>query len=338
MSNDATGASRALSAVVPCFNEAAGLNELHRRLADACRSVVGDDYELVFVNDGSSDETWTGLQQIAQRDRHVVAVNLARNFGHQLALSAGMSLCRGQRILVVDADLQDPPELLGEMFRLMDAGASVVYGQRTDRFGETAFKRLTARLFYRLLSSLTDVTIPVDTGDFRLMDRQVLDVLNRMPEQHRFIRGMVAWAGFRQVPLVYSRAARYAGSTKYSLRKMLRFALDGITSFSTRPLRLSIYLAFLMLVVAALTFVYVGYSWLFLDSVRGWASLLTLVLVFNGTQLLVIGIAGEYIGRIFMESKSRPLYVISEVFVSQPGFAQVPREVHAGAMSDRASI
>jgi dolichol-phosphate mannosyltransferase len=323
---------RRLSAVVPCYNERAVLDVLHQRLSAACRSVAGDDYEIVLVNDGSSDETWEILRHLAAADSHVVAINLARNFGHQLALSAGFSMCRGERVLIIDADLQDPPELLTDMFRLMDTGANVVYGQRINRLGETRFKRWTARLFYRLLSWLTDVPIPIDTGDFRLLDRRVLDVLNRMPEQHRFIRGMVAWAGFKQVPIRYARDARYAGTTNYPLRKMFRFALDGITSFSVKPLRLSLYLALGFLLIAAALFVYVVYSWMFLDSVKGWASLLTLFLVFASAQLLVLGIVGEYVGRIFMESKSRPLYLISDVVVGEEEHMHQKASGYAGAL------
>ena len=306
-------ASKRLSVVVPCYNEAAILDVLYRRVSAACRAVVGGDYEIILVNDGSIDETWTVLQRLALTDPHIVSINLARNFGHQLALSAGLSLARGERVLIIDADLQDPPELLGEMFRLLDDGANVVYGQRTNRLGETRFKRWSAGVFYRVLSALSDVNIPMDTGDFRLFDRRVLDVLNAMPEQHRFIRGMVAWTGFRQVPIKYVREPRYGGSTHYSLRKMFRFALDAITGFSVKPLRLSLYLSLMLLVVAALLLVYVAYSWMFLDSVKGWASILALFVFFGSAQMLVLGIVGEYVGRIFIASKSRTLYLISEV-------------------------
>jgi glycosyltransferase involved in cell wall biosynthesis len=332
-----TDASCRLSAVVPCYNESEGLDALHRRLSAACRAVAGDDYEIVLVNDGSKDETWTAMRRLALADRHVVAMSLTRNFGHQLALSAGLSLCRGERILIVDADLQDPPELLAEMYRLMDGGADVVYGERTDRLGETRLKRWTARLFYRILSALSDVEIPMDTGDFRLMSRRVLDALNAMPEQHRFIRGMVAWAGFRQVPIPYAREARLSGTTHYPLRKMLHFALDGITSFSIRPLRLSFYASIALLVVAILLLVYVGYSWLFLDTVRGWPSLLAFFLFFSSAQLLILGIVGEYVGRIFMESKSRPLFLISEI-VSERTNVPAGTPEYVGAFSEQGRV
>ena len=231
-----------LSIVVPCFNECETLLELHRRVTEVCRSYVGPNYELVLVNDGSTDGTWSLLADLAARDAHIVAVNLSRNHGHQLALSAGLHLCRGERVFILDCDLQDPPELLGAMMARMDAGCDVVYGQRTRREGETAFKKASAHLFYRILGRLADVEIPPDTGDFRLMSRRAVDQLNAMPEQHRFIRGMVSWMGLRQEALPYQRAARFAGETKYPLAKMLRFAVDAITGFSIRPLRLATWL------------------------------------------------------------------------------------------------
>ena len=225
-----------LSAVVPCYNEEASLPELHRRLSAALAAAT-PDYEIVLINDGSRDQTWPVLCSLAVTDPHLVCVNLSRNHGHQLALSAGLSLCRGQRILVVDADLQDPPELLPQLMQLMDQGADVVYGQRMARDGESVFKKLSAWMFYRLLNFFTEVDIPKDAGDFRLMSRRVLDVFNSMPENFRFIRGMISWVGFKQVPLQYHRPPRAAGETQYTLAKMLRFAFDGITSFSVRPLR-----------------------------------------------------------------------------------------------------
>jgi dolichol-phosphate mannosyltransferase len=240
-----------------------------------------------------------------------------------LALSAGLSLCSGHRVLVIDADLQDPPELLPEMMRLMDEGADVVYGQRKNRAGESAFKKSTATAFYRLLSTLTDTWIPVDTGDYRLVRREVVDVLNSMPEHHRFIRGMVSWVGYHQVPLPYDRAPRASGGTGYPVGKMIRFALDAITGFSTAPLRLSTYLACSFLILAVLLSIYVLYSVAFLGVVKGWASLFLAFLVFSSVQLFCIGLMGEYIGRIFVETKRRPLYVIKEVYRGVPGTEQL---------------
>jgi dolichol-phosphate mannosyltransferase len=311
-----------LSIVVPCYNEEAVLRELYRRVTMACRSLVGNCYELVLVNDGSFDETWTILQDLARNDDRIVAVDLSRNHGHQLALSAGLSLARGARILVIDADLHDPPELLSEMMRLMDSGADVVYGKRVERDGETWFKRVTASVFYRLLLRLADVEIPPDTGDFRLMRRPVLEALLAMPEQQRFIRGMVAWLGFRQVPLKYCRDRRFAGETKYSLRKMLTFAVDGITGFSIMPLRISLYVASLFLVFALLMAIYVFISWLYLGSVQGWPSLFLGMLIFSSVQLFCLAVVGEYLGRVYMQTKQRPLFVIREIVSASSAIEQ----------------
>jgi dolichol-phosphate mannosyltransferase len=290
----------------------------------ACEAAGEADYEIVLVNDGSKDGTWRAIVDTCNSDHKVVGVDLSRNHGHQLALSAGLSLCRGRRVLVIDADLQDPPELLPEMMRLMDEGADVVYGQRKTRVGETAFKRSTAAAFYRLLQRVTDTDIPVDTGDFRLMRREVVDVLNAMPEQHRFIRGMVSWVGFNQVALPYDRAARAAGKTSYPLRKMIQFALDAITGFSTAPLRFSTYVACAFLLLAALLAIYVLYSVLFIGDVKGWASLFMAFLVFSSVQLFSLGLMGEYIGRIFIETKRRPLFVVKEVCRAMPATEQLP--------------
>jgi polyisoprenyl-phosphate glycosyltransferase len=311
-----------LSVVVPCYNEEAVIHELHRRVTVSCRDHVGDDYELVFVNDGSSDRTWTKLQALAQSDSRVVAINLSRNYGHQLALSAGLSLARGERILVIDADLQDPPELLPDMMRMMDDGADVVYGQRIGRDGETWFKKTTATAFYRLLLRLTDVPIPADTGDFRLMSRQVLNALLAMPEYQRFIRGMVAWVGFRQVPIRYRREQRFAGETKYPLRKMISFAVDAITGFSVAPLRASLYIALLCSLFAVLLMGFAVFSWAYLGAVPGWTSMFLVILVLSSVQLFSLAIIGEYLGRIYMQSKQRPLFIIREIVTAPPETSQ----------------
>ncbi len=303
-----------LSVVIPCYNEAAGLRELQNRLTPVCEAEAGGDYEVLLINDGSSDGTWEMMQAIADENPHFTGINLSRNHGHQMALSAGLKLCRGERVLILDADLQDPPELLPQMMALMDRGADVVYGQRSQREGEGVFKRTTAFLFYRLLSRLTDVDIPVDTGDFRLIDRKVVDALNSMPEQYRFIRGLVAWIGFTQVALPYKRSPRYAGVTKYPLRKMLRFATDAITGFSIAPLRLSSYLAAAFFMLAIVMGIYVLWSWLVLDAVRGWTSILLALLVFTGVQLVILGVLGEYVGRTYMEAKRRPLFLVNEIY------------------------
>jgi len=304
----------ALSAVVPCFNEEGGLSELYLRLSRACRGVVGNDYEIVLVDDGSTDRTWPAMQELAERDGHVVAVALSRNHGHQLALTAGLSVCRGDRVLILDADLQDPPELVGDMMQLIDReGADVVFGQRVLREGETWHKKATASLFYRLLGKLTDLPIPADTGDFRLITRRALLVLQSMPEQHRFIRGMVSWIGFRQVPFRYDRAKRFAGETKYPLGKMVQLAVDAVTGFSTQPLRLSMHFAAVLALLSAALLIYTFIGWLYFNTVAGWTSLMAVILILGCAQMLFLGIIGEYLGRLYMQSKQRPLFVIAEI-------------------------
>ncbi|HEX3486851.1 MAG TPA: glycosyltransferase family 2 protein [Micropepsaceae bacterium] len=305
-----------LSVVVPCYNEEKVLRELHRRLSAVCRSTMGDDFEIVLVNDGSKDSTWALMQMMSSEDPHIVAVNLARNHGHQLALSAGLSVCRGQRILIVDADLQDPPELLPEMMALMDQGADIVYGQREKREGESWLKRTSASAFYRLLDRMVDVKIPLDTGDFRLISRRSLNILNGMPERHRFIRGMISWIGLKQVPLRYNRQPRFAGETKYPLRKMIALALDAITSFSIVPLRFASHLGMILGALALVYLVYVFVVWARGDVVEGWTSVTSIVLIIGSIQLFVIGIIGEYLGRMFMEVKQRPMFIIADIVAS----------------------
>jgi glycosyltransferase involved in cell wall biosynthesis len=320
-----------LSIVVPCYNEKLVLEELCRRLKGACEAAGEGNYEIILVNDGSRDGTWTAITDLCGRDRRMVGVNLSRNHGHQLALSAGLSLSGGQRVLVIDADLQDPPELLPQMMRLMDEGADVVYGQRKSRVGETAFKRSTAAAFYRLLQRVTDTSIPLDAGDFRLMRREVVDVLNSMPEHHRFVRGMVAWIGYNQVALPYERAPRNSGQTSYPFGKMVRLALDAITGFSIAPLRFSTYAAGCFMGLALILAIYVVYSVVFLGAVRGWASLFLGFLIFSSVQLFCLGLVGEYIGRIYIESKRRPLFVIKEVCRAAASEQQLSRERLHGA-------
>ena len=303
-----------LSIVVPCFNEEACLPELRQRLGAAALHAVGDDYELVLVNDGSRDGSWPIMQRMATEDPHVVAVNLSRNHGHQLALTAGLDLCRGDTILIIDADLQDPPELLPAMLACMrDQQADVVYGVRKSRAGETAFKRATAHGFYRLLSRATEVDIPVDAGDFRLMSRRALDALLAMPEQARFIRGMVAWIGFRQVPFAYDRQQRFAGETKYPFKRMLRFALDALTGFSSAPLKLATHAGLWLAAGSVLLILYIAYAWIAGESIPGWTSLMAVVLVLGAMQMFVLALMGEYIGRLYNEAKGRPLYIVQEV-------------------------
>jgi glycosyltransferase involved in cell wall biosynthesis len=304
----------ALSIVVPCFNEEACLATLHERLTAAARKSAGEDYEIVLVNDGSRDRTWPMMRELSASDPRVVAMNLSRNHGHQLALTAGLDLCAGDAILIIDADLQDPPELLAEMLETMRREeADVVYGVRRSRAGETAFKRATAHGFYRLLSQATDVDIPLDTGDFRLMSRRALDVFLAMPEQARFIRGMVAWIGFKQVPIPYDRDERFAGETKYPLGKMIRFALDALTGFSSAPLKLASHAGLGLSIGSLLILLFIAYAWLTGRSIQGWASLMLVVVVLGAVQMFVLALMGEYIGRLYNEAKRRPLYIVQEI-------------------------
>ncbi|MEH3040430.1 MAG: glycosyltransferase family 2 protein [Sphingomonas paucimobilis] len=304
----------ALSIVVPCYNEAACLDVLHTRISAAARAVVGDDHEIVLVNDGSRDQSWAVMERLAASDPRLVAINLSRNHGHQLALTAGLDLCAGERILIIDADLQDPPELLGDMIAAMEAeGADVVYAVRRKREGETFFKKLTAAGFYRVLDRVTDTPIPLDTGDFRLMSRRALDALLSLPEQARFIRGMVAWVGFRQVPFPYDRDERLAGESKYPLGKMIRFALDAVTGFSTAPLRLASHMGLVLTGLSLLLFAYIAIGWLSGSAVQGWTSTMLVVVFLGAVQMFVLGMIGEYLGRLYVESKRRPLYLVADV-------------------------
>jgi dolichol-phosphate mannosyltransferase len=324
-----------LSIVVPCYNEEACLEALHERLGAAARATFGADYEIVLVNDGSKDRSWPMMRGLAASDPHLVAVNLSRNHGHQLALTAGLDLARGDVILVIDADLQDPPELLGDMLETMRReGADVVYGVRRSRAGETAFKRATAHGFYRLLANATDVDIPLDAGDFRLMSRRALDVLLAMPEQARFIRGMVAWIGFRQVPILYERDVRFAGETKYPLAKMLRFALDALTGFSSAPLKLASHAGLALSVGSLLIVLYILYAWLSGHSIQGWTSLMLVVVVLGAVQMFVLALMGEYIGRLYNEAKRRPLYIVQEIAGAEGREGRLGQVAEATANSD----
>ncbi len=302
----------ALSVVAPCYDEEGVLPEFLRRIG-AVLDGIGGTAEIVLVDDGSRDSTWAILNEAASRDRRIVAVRLMRNHGHQLALTAGLSVCRGERVLIIDADLQDPPELLPEMMRLMDRGADVVYGQRRQREGETLFKRASASAFYRLVGRMTDVDIPLDAGDFRLITRRVLDLLLAMPERHRFLRGMVAWIGGRQVPIVYDRKARVAGESKYPLSKMIHFAADAITAFSVMPLRAAMTIGWVMAIAGLAFFVYSIVGWLLGYNLPGWTSLMAAMGLLGGMQFLILGIIGAYLGRLYDQSKGRPLFMIREI-------------------------
>lgn len=304
----------ALSIVVPCYNEAACLDILHARVSAAARAAVGEDFEILFVNDGSRDDSWPTMQRIAAADPHLVAINLSRNHGHQLALTAGLDLCAGEQILIIDADLQDPPELLTDMRAAMaEQQADVVYAVRRKREGESIFKKATAAIFYRMLDRITDTPIPLDTGDFRLMTRRALDAFLSLPEQARFIRGMVAWIGFRQVPFIYDRAERHAGETKYPLGKMVRFALDAVTGFSTAPLRFASHVGLALTGASLLLFVYIAIGFFTGSAVQGWTSTMLVVVLLGAVQMFVLGMIGEYLGRLYVESKRRPLYLVADI-------------------------
>jgi polyisoprenyl-phosphate glycosyltransferase len=303
----------ALSVVVPCYNETGALAELHGRVTKAATAAVGDSYELVLVDDGSGDGTWGAIASLAATDAHVLGVRLSRNYGQQLALSAGLRECAGDLIFIIDADMQDPPELLPDMMRVIGEGADVVYGQRISRGEEPWLRKAGARLFYALIEYLSDRAIPPNVSDFRLMRRRVLDVLNEMPEQHRFVRGMISWIGFDQRPLPFHRGARASGKTRYSITRLTSLAIDAITSFSIRPLRLAIIMALLSLPLAVVMAIYIIGSWVMNVSVPGWASVMMVVVLFGTAQLTILGIIGEYLGRLYMGAKNRPLYVVSEV-------------------------
>ncbi|MFZ3485236.1 glycosyltransferase family 2 protein [Sphingomonas sp. 3-13AW] len=304
----------ALSIVIPCYNEEACLEALHARVSAAARAAVGASHEIVLVNDGSRDGSWPVMQRIAAADPCVVAINLSRNHGHQLALTAGLDLCAGEQILILDADLQDPPELLADMRETMvRESADVVYAVRRKREGESLFKKLTAAIFYRVLDRVTDTPIPLDTGDFRLMSRRALDAFLSLPEQARFIRGMVAWVGFRQVPFLYDRAERHAGETKYPLAKMMRFAFDAMTGFSTAPLRLASHMGLVLTGASVLLMAYIAIGWAMGNAVQGWTSTMLVVVFLGAVQMFVLGMIGEYLGRLYVESKRRPLYLVADV-------------------------
>jgi dolichol-phosphate mannosyltransferase len=306
------GARPFVSVVVPCYNEQESLPALHERLTKVLRDAT-DHYEIILANDGSRDRTLEIMRSLVDRDPHVRAVDLSRNFGHQVCLTAGLDHARGEVVMMIDADLQDPPELLPEMIEKWRAGADVVYAVREKREGESWFKLLTAAAFYRLLRWSTKIDIPIDTGDFRLIDRRALRAVLELRERNRFLRGLFTWVGFRQEPIYYNREARFAGETKYPLKKMVRFAMDGITSFSALPLHLAFWVG---LIAAGIAFVYsmrvlyLGFSG---GTVPGWASNTISVLFLGGVQLVMIGVLGEYISRIFDEVKGRPLYLVREV-------------------------
>lgn len=306
-----------ISIVVPMYFEEEVAEECYRRLTRmAAENRLR--YELVFVNDGSADRTLEILERLARQDSLVKVISFSRNFGHQVAVTAGISRAKGQAIVIIDADLQDPPELIPKMIKLWENGYDVVYAKRKKREGETWFKLATAKLFYRVLDNLAEVKIPVDTGDFRLIDRKVADTFLSMPEKNRFVRGMMSWVGYRQIPLEYEREERFAGATKYPLRKMIRFALDGIFAFSAKPLKL-MEQAGLWTILTSLGLLLYG---VISGRITGWYGIMTAVVFLGGMQLLCLGILGEYVARIYDESKGRPLYIVEREFNTETVLAE----------------
>ena len=325
---EGTPARTLLSVVVPCFNEETIIGETHHRLVAAFENVPALDFELIYVDDGSHDATLDLLRGIQRADSRARVIALSRNFGQQMATTAGLADASGDAVAIIDADLQDPPEVIPEMLERWRQGADVVYGVRSEREGETIFKRWTSKVFYRLMARIADVSIPLDAGDFRLMDHKVVNAFLTLPERDRFLRGMVAWVGFRQEPVRYHRAARHVGGTKWPLAEMVHLAVDGIVSFSFIPLRLATWAGFLAAGLALLGIVHAAYIRIFTDTwITGWTAIFITILFLGGVQLVLVGILGEYLGRIYGEVKRRPLYVVKE----RLGFEDAGRTASASA-------
>ena len=301
-----------LSIIVPMYYEELVAYECYHRLKDVVNKIDFMDHEIIFVNDGSKDRTLSILKSIAKSDKSVKIIDFSRNFGHQAAVTAGLFNCKGDAVVIIDADLQDPPEIIPDMITKWKEGHQVIYGKRRKRSGESKFKLLTAKYFYRILSYMSSIEIPRDTGDFRLIDKIVVEAFKEMPEQNRFIRGMVSWIGFDQVALEYNRDDRFAGETKYPLRKMIKFATDGIVSFSTKPLKLTAIFGTCTIGISILLIIYTIIMKIISNTSMGWASTMCVILFFSGVQLLSLGVIGEYIARIYDESKNRPLYLVKE--------------------------
>lgn len=321
-------ASATYSLVIPVYNEEQAIPHLLERLQPAVAQLDGP-VEILFVNDGSSDHSMSLLEQVARTDQRVKVINLSRNFGHQIAITAGMEHAAGDAIIVMDADLQDPPEIIGEMARHWRNGFDVVYAQRIERQGESTFKRATASAFYKFVNALSDTAIPRDTGDFRLISRRARDAFIRMPERERFVRGMFAWIGFRQCAVPFVRAARVAGSTKYPLARMIRLAVNGVISFSDVPLRLVIYLGLAITGFAILFGIWTAIERLAgADFVPGWASLFVAIVLLTGANMTMLGVIGLYVGRIYTQVKGRPLYLVDSVVTA-------PSDTHPQALQSR---
>ncbi len=306
-----------LSIIVPVYNEEKNLHLLHKRMCSVVEQLKSElqlerfDYEFVLVNDGSRDQSLEVIKSLAKEDPHIVYINFSRNFGHQIAVSAGLDACIGDAVAIIDADLQDPPELIIDMYKKIQNGYQVAYAQREKREGEGFFKLITAKVFYKILKKITSIDIPLDTGDFRVIDRKVVDVLKEMPEQNKFLRGQIAWAGFNQIAIKYKRDPRHEGETGYTVKKMFNFAMDGITAFSNWPLKVATMAGFL---ASFLSIALIGYAiisrFILKQFVEGWTSIIICVLFIGGVQLLCLGVMGEYFVRLINNTRNRPLYII----------------------------
>ncbi len=305
-----------LSVIVPCYNEEEVIEETYKRLTNVLKTLK-INYEILFINDGSKDNTLNILTTLAKKDFSVKIISFSRNFGHQAAVTAGINYCKGDYALIIDADLQDPPEIIPEMLKtLKEENANVIYGVRKKRKGETIFKKTTAWLFYKIINFLSDIPLPENTGDFRLIDRKVIDAFNNLPEKNKYIRGLISWVGFKQIPYYYIREPRFAGETKYPLSKMIKFATTALLYFTRKPLKLATQLGFLSIIIGLILTLYVFFSLIVRphQTVSGWASTIIIIIFFGGVQLLTIGVMGEYIGSIFDEIKNRPIYIIDKKY------------------------
>ena len=305
-----------ISIVVPMYYEEEVAKECYSRLKGILEKIENYNYEIIFINDGSKDKTLSILMEIAEKDKNVKVISFARNFGHQCAVTAGLQYVTGDAIVIIDADLQDPPELIPDMLKLWEDGNDVIYGKRKSREGESKFKLLTASMFYKTLNALSDVEIPKDTGDFRLVDRKVVDVINSLPEHNKFLRGLFSWVGFKQTPFEYERKERFAGKTKYPLKKMLKLAQDGIFSFSTKPLRIVGTMGIISIAISIIILIYAILSYIFNwnNLTAGWTSLMVTMTFLSGMILISLWMIGEYIGRIYDETKRRPQYIIEKTY------------------------
>lgn len=305
-----------ISIVVPMYYEEEVAKECYSRLKGILEKIENYNYEIIFINDGSKDKTLPILMEIAEKDKNVKIISFARNFGHQCAVTAGLQYVTGDAIVIIDADLQDPPELIPDMLKLWEDGNDVIYGKRKSREGESKFKLLTASMFYKTLNALSDVEIPKDTGDFRLVDRKVVDVINSLPEHNKFLRGLFSWVGFKQTPFEYERKERFAGKTKYPLKKMLKLAKDGIFSFSTKPLKIVGAMGIISIIISILILIYaiLSYAFNWNNLTAGWTSLMVTMTFLGGMILVSLWMIGEYIGRIYDETKRRPQYIIEKTY------------------------